>query len=300
MRKFDRSGWAIAAMLIGVSLAATSRADERIPADASAQPKWTPKIYGLCMELADAKQRPLAEQARMLRRTRLRRRRLSALARREPRRESTHARRGRAEALPALCHGQRESRGPPFDPRLPAAIRKLKGRPVDDLRAPATAFRRAIRGAKSRRSRSSANLATWPPRPACGSRSTTTRATGPQACRSRCEIVDEDEPSAASGSNFNLCHWLMVDGDKDYRPVLRENAAKIFAVTINGAKLGSKTWTNGLIQPLDQGDFDNRQLLATLREIGYRGPIGLMCYGIPGDAREHLERSMNTWKKLRP
>ena len=64
----------------------------------------------------------------------------------------------------------------------------------------------------------------------------------------------------------------MVDGDKDYRPVLREHADKIFAVTINGAKLGSKTWTNGLIQPLDQGDFDNRQLLATLREIGYRGP----------------------------
>jgi len=67
-------------------------------------------------------------------------------------------------------------------------------------------------------------------------------------------------------------------------------------VTINGAQLGSKTWTNGLIQPLDRGDFDNRQLLATLREIGYRGPIGLMCYGIPGDAREHLQRSMKVWK----
>jgi len=98
------------------------------------------------------------------------------------------------------------------------------------------------------------------------------------------------------GANFNLCHWLMIDGDKDYRPVLRANAAKIFAVTINGAKLGSKAWTNGLIQALDQGDFDNRQLLAFLREIGYRGPIGLMCYGIPGDARDHLQRSMSVWK----
>lgn len=92
---------------------------------------------------------------------------------------------------------------------------------------------------------------------------------------------------------------LKVDGDKDYRPVLRENAAKIFVVTINGAQLGSNAWTDGLIQPLDRGDFDNRQLLATLREIGCRGPIGLMCYGIQGDAREHLERSMKVWKSWR-
>lgn len=60
--------------------------------------------------------------------------------------------------------------------------------------------------------------------------------------------------------------------------------------------MGAETWTNGLIQPLDRGDFDNRQLLATLREAGYRGPIGLMCYGVPGDAQEHLARSMKVWK----
>ena len=75
----------------------------------------------------------------------------------------------------------------------------------------------------------------------------------------------------------------------------REHADKIFAVTINGAQRGVKTWPE-LIQPLDKGDFDNRELLKTLREIGYRGPIGLMCYGIPGDVREHLVRSMGVWK----
>lgn len=97
------------------------------------------------------------------------------------------------------------------------------------------------------------------------------------------------------GAHFNVCHWLAVDGDKDYRPLLRNNADKIFIVTICGADVGSKTPTGGLIQPLDRGDFDNRQLLATLREIGYRGPIGLQCFGIPGDAREHLQRSMKVW-----
>ena len=34
--------------------------------------------------------------------------------------------------------------------------------------------------------------------------------------------------------NFNLCHWLRVDGDKDYRPILRENAEKIQASYTDG------------------------------------------------------------------
>ena len=41
--------------------------------------------------------------------------------------------------------------------------------------------------------------------------------------------------------------------------------------------------------------YDDR--LATLRAIDYRGPIGIMCYGIPGDAGEYLRRSMNVWRR---
>ena len=98
------------------------------------------------------------------------------------------------------------------------------------------------------------------------------------------------------GFNFNVCHWVKVEGARDFAPLLRENAAKLFCVTICGSEIGAPTWTNGLIQPLDKGNFDNRVLLATLREIGYQGPVGIMCYGIPGDAREHLQRSMSTWR----
>jgi sugar phosphate isomerase/epimerase len=97
------------------------------------------------------------------------------------------------------------------------------------------------------------------------------------------------------GVNFNLCHWLKVDGDKDYRPVLRRHADRLFAVTINGAQRDASTWKNGLIQPLDRGNFDNQELLALLRKIGYDGPVGLQCYGIPDDTREHLRRSIRTW-----
>jgi sugar phosphate isomerase/epimerase len=98
------------------------------------------------------------------------------------------------------------------------------------------------------------------------------------------------------GVNFNLCHWLKIDGGKDYRPVLREHAARIFAVTINGAQRNAEAWAGGLIQPLDCGDFDNRELLQVLREIKYAGPVGLMCYGVPDDTRQHLQRSMRVWK----
>lgn len=98
------------------------------------------------------------------------------------------------------------------------------------------------------------------------------------------------------GFNFNVCHWLKVEGNKDYRPLLQANADKLFCVTICGAKIGAETWTHGLIQPLDEGDFDNRALLATLREIGYAGPIGIMCYGIPGDPRDYLSRSLKTFQ----
>jgi len=52
------------------------------------------------------------------------------------------------------------------------------------------------------------------------------------------------------------------------------------------------------IQPLGQGSFDVLAFLKTLRDLGYKGPIGLQCYGIGGDAREHLERSMAAWRRL--
>lgn len=183
---------------------------------------------------------------------------------------------------------------PAYDPRVPEAIRKLKGRPATICVL--------IRG--------------FPPGDPKGVEPAVKvlRELGDVAAESGLKVsiyhhtndwtesilfaleVVKKANHPQVGVNFNLCHWLKVDGDKDYRPMLRENAARIFAVTINGAQLGSETWTNGLIQPLDQGNFDNAALLATLRQIGYGGPVGLMCYGVPGDAREHLGRSMKVWK----
>ncbi len=103
------------------------------------------------------------------------------------------------------------------------------------------------------------------------------------------------------GVIFNLCHWLKNEGPEHLRETLRDALPYLFVVTINGADRAGKSdrgWKR-LIQPLDRGTYDVPSLVQTLHELGYRGPIGLMCWAITGDAREHLQRSINTWQRWR-
>jgi sugar phosphate isomerase/epimerase len=106
-----------------------------------------------------------------------------------------------------------------------------------------------------------------------------------------------DRPNV--GVMFNLCHWLRVDQNRDYKPLLQRALPRLWAVSINGAdeRDPDPGWARH-IQPLDRGSFDVGALLKTLHELGYRGPIGLQCFGIGGDAREHLTRSMAKWREL--
>jgi len=100
------------------------------------------------------------------------------------------------------------------------------------------------------------------------------------------------------GTMFNLCHWLRVSKDRDYRPLLEAGKGKLFAVSINGAdEWDAQPGWEHYIQPLGRGSFDVQALLKALQEIGFTGPVGLQCYGIAGDARDHLAESMNTWRK---
>lgn len=106
-----------------------------------------------------------------------------------------------------------------------------------------------------------------------------------------------DRPNV--GVMFNLCHWLRVDKQRDYKPLLKQAMPRLWAVSINGAdEFTDQPGWDRYIQPLGQGNFDTAGFLQTLRALGYDGPIGLQCYGIGGDTREHLERSMSAWRKL--
>ncbi|MCU0784369.1 MAG: sugar phosphate isomerase/epimerase [Verrucomicrobia bacterium] len=101
------------------------------------------------------------------------------------------------------------------------------------------------------------------------------------------------------GVMFNVCHWLRVDQQRDYKRLLKQAMPRLWAVSINGAdEFDDKPGWNRYIQPLGKGDFDIAALLRTLRELGYTKPVGLQCYGITGDTREHLAQSMDAWRKM--
>ncbi len=96
-----------------------------------------------------------------------------------------------------------------------------------------------------------------------------------------------NELRLSPGASQGLVSGTIRTNLKDFQPT----------VTINGADNEGENWDR-LIQPLDRGSFDVYGFLKTLRGLGYTGPVGLQCYGIQGDAREHLARSINAWRKL--
>jgi arylsulfatase len=102
------------------------------------------------------------------------------------------------------------------------------------------------------------------------------------------------------GATFNLCHFLKVEGDIDPTPALRAAMPKLFFVTINGADAGDtrKLGWKELIQPLGSGSYDVAAFLEKVRAAGFRGPIGLQHYGIAGEPRDNLQRSINAWREM--
>jgi sugar phosphate isomerase/epimerase len=104
-----------------------------------------------------------------------------------------------------------------------------------------------------------------------------------------------DRPNV--GVMFNLCHWLRVSKDRDYLPLLKKAMPRLAAISINGAdEFDAQPGWQHYIQPLGRGSFDVFRLLKDLRQLGYTGPVGLQCFGIPGDARDGLAESMKAWR----
>jgi sugar phosphate isomerase/epimerase len=99
------------------------------------------------------------------------------------------------------------------------------------------------------------------------------------------------------GVMFNLCHWLRVSKDRDYETRLKAAMPYLRAVSINGAdERDEKRGWERYIQPLGRGDFDTCEFLKRLSALGYNGTVGLQCYGIGGDTRDHLQESLKAWK----
>jgi len=103
-----------------------------------------------------------------------------------------------------------------------------------------------------------------------------------------------DRPNV--GVTFNLAHFLAAKDESNLNLRLREALPYLEMVSINGADHAGD-WSR-LIQPLDRGDFDVYGLLKKLKSMGYKGPIGLQCYQVPGDIEENLKHSMVAWREF--
>jgi sugar phosphate isomerase/epimerase len=98
------------------------------------------------------------------------------------------------------------------------------------------------------------------------------------------------------GVAFNLCHFLKVQPTDDLSKTLADAKPLLWSVSISGADTGGKDW-NTLIRPLDEGTFDPSVVIKHLRDIGFKGAIGLQCFNIRIDPKENLTRSIQAWKK---
>ncbi len=99
------------------------------------------------------------------------------------------------------------------------------------------------------------------------------------------------------GVTFNLCHFLKVQPTDDLPAALVAAKPLLWSISLCGADADGKDW-NTLIRPLDEGNFDQSLLLGRLREIGFKGPVGLQFFNIKIDPKQNLTRSMEAWKKL--
>jgi sugar phosphate isomerase/epimerase len=101
------------------------------------------------------------------------------------------------------------------------------------------------------------------------------------------------------GVTFNLCHSLALGDGEKLPELLREASPYLKTVTINGADAGvSGAKWDRLIQTLDRGSFDVAGVLRLLKSVGFTGPIGVQGYGLGGDRRENLSRSIAAWRRL--
>jgi sugar phosphate isomerase/epimerase len=98
------------------------------------------------------------------------------------------------------------------------------------------------------------------------------------------------------GCSINLCHELMYGNGDRLREIVQLCVRHLVLVSINGADHGGKP--DGYIQTLGQGSYDVLPFLQALKQAGYKGPVGLQCYNIPGDIVENLKKSMRAWRGL--
>ncbi len=96
------------------------------------------------------------------------------------------------------------------------------------------------------------------------------------------------------GATINLCHEFLSQKGSQIDETIKSVARNCMLVSINGIDLAKKNY----ITRLDQGDYDLVSYLEKLQAAGYKGPVGLQCFNVPGDTRENLAANIATWRSI--
>lgn len=105
------------------------------------------------------------------------------------------------------------------------------------------------------------------------------------------------------GLTFNLCHWLATTTETE-RANLRTDLSNmrpyLKMITICGANdtiSQKKNIWNDYILPLGSGTFDTYGLVSyVLKDLKFRGPVGVQCFNIAGDKPALVRNTMTIWK----
>lgn len=296
MRRLDRRRFLHCSATACAFTAIGGRFARANPADPTATERFAPPFFAFCMDTHDAKKRTLAEQASLLKELGFAGAGHLWLDQ-VPERLATLEAVG-LELFQIYVRATLAPETPPFDPKLKEVLPLLKGR--------RTQIALLVTGAKP-------SDPAQDPRAAAvvGEIADLARDAGVRVVLypHRSDWLDRVEdglrllervPRPNLGVMFNLCHRLAVDQEPHLAGLLRQAAPRLWAVSLHGADRASEVQagTGHWIQPLDRGSFDLLALLRLLQAQRYAGPVGLQCYGLGGDARDHLTRSAAAWRRL--
>ncbi|MBZ0255962.1 sugar phosphate isomerase/epimerase [bacterium] len=96
---------------------------------------------------------------------------------------------------------------------------------------------------------------------------------------------------------LNQYHWLKVEGPGNLEKTIENALPYLNCVTINGSMKNAKDIPvrDGIL-PLGKGDYDTLTFAASVKQAGYKGPVGVQGYGIDGDVTKKIAESLAVWK----
>ncbi|MCU1530213.1 MAG: Xylose isomerase protein barrel [Frondihabitans sp.] len=114
------------------------------------------------------------------------------------------------------------------------------------------------------------------------------------------------------GLTFSAFHWYAADR-QDLDGTLQRAARYLGMANVSGSRPQSGGYFPATIEPVGGGELDVFHVVATLRENGYTGALGVQGYGIGGDPYEAFASSRDAigsiedrlarhpaWRQLRP